>query len=84
MSLLEVPVVEARAVLDEDAGTFTIEVRMADGTDVSFSSQPGPGTIAALKSSLERSAAVAEGIEVEELPKPKRKRARKPKPEVQA
>lgn len=52
MSVFAVPVNDARAVLDEEAGSFTIEVRLSNGTEVQFTSNPGPDTIAELKAAM--------------------------------
>ena len=45
MSVISVPVNDARALLDAEAGTFAIEVRLANGQEVRFSSSPGEGAL---------------------------------------
>ena len=40
MSVISVPVVDARALVDADAGTFTLEARLANGREVRFRSTP--------------------------------------------
>lgn len=67
MSVIAAPVNDARAVLDEDTGEFSIEVRLANGTELRFASKPEPDTLASLKAAL-----TAE-------PPVKPKRRRKPK-----
>lgn len=52
MSVIAAPVNDARAVLDEDTGEFAIEVRLANGTELRFASQPDPETLASLRKAL--------------------------------
>ena len=52
MSAISVGVIDARAVLDEDEGTFVLQARLANGKDVKFSSHPSVETIAELKDAM--------------------------------
>lgn len=52
MSVISVPVNDARALLDEDSGEFAIEVRLANGAEVRFASTPDAETLASLKSAM--------------------------------
>lgn len=70
MSVISAPVNDARALLDEETGEFTIEVRLATGHEVKFTSKPAAETIAELKEAL--TAPAPEPV------KPKRKSRAKP------
>ena len=48
MSVISVPVVDARALVDPDAGSFTLEARLANGREVRFRSTPTPELLSEL------------------------------------
>lgn len=52
MSLITASVNDARASLDEETGEFSIEVRLANGAELRFASQPDPQTLASLRAAL--------------------------------
>lgn len=52
MSVIAVPVIEARAVLDTEKGEFVLEARLKNGQEVRFASKPSPETIEALVEAL--------------------------------
>jgi hypothetical protein len=65
---METPIASARALLDEDEGRFTIEVKLLDGSDVSFTSNVDESLVAMLKDAFAKSALIAEA-----KPKPRRR-----------
>lgn len=69
MSVIAVEVIDARAVLDEETGVFSLQARLRNGQEVHFSSKPSAETLDALREAL--TSPVPEPV------KPKRRRTKK-------
>ena len=52
MSLLQADVTDARAVLDEDAGQFVLQIRLANGRELRFSTSPSDEQLVELRDAL--------------------------------